>query len=167
MTKQNQTEKGPEHKTIFHAILESDTLPTSEKTLDRLRQEGQTVVGAGTDTTAGALSMATFHILANPDVKQKLLAELTPVFEKTNGRPSLADLELLPYLKAVASEALRLSVGLSSHLQRVDHHNEMRYQDWIIPKSVSAYKSIRHACDLLPEDISLSSLLCSGPLARA
>ncbi|PQE31749.1 cytochrome p450 protein [Rutstroemia sp. NJR-2017a WRK4] len=144
MTNQNQNEKEPEHKTIFHAILESDTLPASEKTLDRLRQEGQTVVGAGTDTTVGVLSMATFHILANPDIRMKLLAELTPVFEKTNGRPSLADLELLPYLKAVASEALRLSVGLSSHLQRVDHHNEMRYQDWIIPKSVPTSQSVMH-----------------------
>jgi hypothetical protein len=165
MTTQNQDDKEIGHKTIFHAILESDTLPDSEKTLDRLRQEGQTIVGAGTDTTAGALTMATFHVLANPDVRQKLLAELKPVFDKTNGRPSLGDLELLPYLKAVVSEGLRLSVGISSHLQRVDHHNEMRYKEWIIPKSVSfsipqfmlrltdrkgAHKLFDHACELLP-----------------
>lgn len=39
-------------------------------------QEGQNVVGAGSDTTASALSIMTFQLLNNPDKLRKLQEEL-------------------------------------------------------------------------------------------
>ncbi len=49
-------------KTIFHTILDSD-LPPEEKTLDRLSDEGQILMGAAAETTGTSLTKAIFHLL--------------------------------------------------------------------------------------------------------
>jgi len=121
-----------QHPTIFHTVLES-SLPPEEKQLSRLWQEGQTVIGAGTETTAWALSVTTFHILSNPAIRRALLAELTPLFTSTTPGPSFAQLEQLPYLAAVIAEGLRLSHGVTTHLQRVCPDAALRFHAWRIP----------------------------------
>lgn len=78
--------------TIFQAILDSD-LPPHEKTAERLRDEAQTVVGAGSETTAKSLSFILFYLVSDGAKLQKLRDEL-----KTAEDFSLAKLEQLPYL---------------------------------------------------------------------
>ncbi|KAI9641428.1 hypothetical protein NHQ30_010235 [Ciborinia camelliae] len=111
--------------TIFHEILSSD-LPANEKSIDRLWQEGQTLIGAGTETTAWTLSVITYHALANPDILSKLVAEM-------EGKSGLKELEQLPYLTAVIQEGLRLSFGVVSHLQRISPDQVLKFHDWEIP----------------------------------
>lgn len=36
------------HRTIFHELLSSDELPPEEKAVQRLADEAQTIIGAGT-----------------------------------------------------------------------------------------------------------------------
>ncbi len=81
--------------TIFHELLNSD-LPPREKSLERLWQEGQVIVGAGTDTTANALSVITFHLLDNPDKVKKLKSELKTVMPDPYSPAKLRELEQLP-----------------------------------------------------------------------
>jgi cytochrome P450 len=69
-----RTEK-PEHATIFHEVLESD-LPPEEKGLQRLGDEAQTIVGAGLETTAWALTHAAFYLINQPETLHKLQDEL-------------------------------------------------------------------------------------------
>lgn len=128
----NETYKSVSHATIFHEILNS-SLPPEEKKLERLSQEGQTVIGAGTETTAWALSVTTFHILSNPSIRQKLLEELKPLFYSTDAKPTFNQLEQLPYLGGVISEGLRLSYGVTTHLQRVSPNTAMYFQNREIP----------------------------------
>jgi cytochrome P450 len=64
------------HAAIFHELLENKDMPASEKSIDRLVQEGQVIVSAGTETTAWCLSVTTFHLLSNAQVLQKLRADL-------------------------------------------------------------------------------------------
>lgn len=78
--------------TIFQAILDSD-LPPHEKTAERLQDEAQTVVGAGSETTAKSLSFILFYLMSDRAKLQKLRNEL-----KTVDDFSLAKLEQLPYL---------------------------------------------------------------------
>ncbi|KAH6667915.1 putative P450 monooxygenase [Halenospora varia] len=144
MTAKAKDDKNIEHKTIFHSILADSNLPESEKTLDRLRQEGQTIIGAGTETTAWTLSVLSYYVLANPEIKTKLLEELNKVFEATQERPALGDLETLKYFNAVINEGLRLSFGVTSHIQRVDPHHDMMYKDWIIPRGTPASITTYH-----------------------
>ena len=72
----------------------------------QLRDEVMTVVLAGHETTAIALSW-TFHLLGqNPEVEAKLSAELVEVLD---GRtPTVGDLSRLRYADAVIKESMRL-----------------------------------------------------------
>jgi cytochrome P450 len=84
-------------KTIFHTLLESD-LPPEEKLQSRIWQEGQVVIGAGADTTANTLTVTHFHILDNPEVLEKLRAELEVAMPDQFAPAKLAVVERLPYL---------------------------------------------------------------------
>ncbi|KAK3680501.1 putative benzoate 4-monooxygenase cytochrome P450 [Podospora appendiculata] len=92
--------------------------PPAEKSFDRLWQDGQVTVVAGTLTTAWALSVTHYH-LANPSALAKLKAELASAIPDPFTTTPLATLERLPYLAAVIQESLRLSCGVSTRLQRI------------------------------------------------
>jgi cytochrome P450 len=84
-------------KTIFHALIESD-LPPEEKLHSRIWQEGQMVIGAGSDTTAATLTITHFHILDNPSILAKLSAELRAALPDKYAFATLGAVEQLPYL---------------------------------------------------------------------
>jgi cytochrome P450 len=69
-----------------------------------LRDELMTLLVAGHETTATALTWALYWIHKLPDVRQKLLIELQALDDPSD--PS--DLFRLPYLSAVCSETLRI-----------------------------------------------------------
>jgi len=83
--------------TIFQAVLDSD-LPPSEKSAGRLTDEGQTLVGAGSETTAKSLSMIMFFLTSNPKKLQRLRDEIKTVGSEPDGSFVLSKLEQLPYL---------------------------------------------------------------------
>ncbi|KIW31219.1 uncharacterized protein PV07_02885 [Cladophialophora immunda] len=113
--------------TIFHAILQGD-LPENEKSPDRLWQDGQVVVIAGTLTTAAALSEITYHLLRQPGELKALKDELTDAMLDPVALPDMAKLEQLPYLTAVIKEGLRLSSGISTRLQRIAPDETLFYR---------------------------------------
>lgn len=127
------------YPTVFHEILSSSSLPESEKTVYRLRDEAQAMVAAGTATTSSTLSVATYHLLINPDILRKLKNELKSAFPKQDWPTSLSALENCQYLVAVIREALRLSYGVVARLPRISH-TEMVFIDqtskitWKIPR---------------------------------
>lgn len=83
--------------TIFEEIL-SSKLPSGEKSLKRMSEEGVVIITAGSDTVGRALTSATFHLLENPDALQSLKIELIGVMPDASVIPSLNDLEQLPFL---------------------------------------------------------------------
>jgi cytochrome P450 len=120
--------------TIFHDILLSNLAP-AEKKLDRIYQEGQTLVAAGTETTAWTLSVIMFYLLKEPAKLQRLTDEL----RKANLTTS-TELEQLPYLTAVLQEGLRLAYGVSHRLPRIAPTETLSFTDggktWLIPPGV-------------------------------
>ncbi|OCK79494.1 cytochrome P450 [Lepidopterella palustris CBS 459.81] len=112
--------------TIFHEILNSD-LPEREKTPERLWQDGQVTVIAGTLTTAAALSDITYYLLQQPAQLRQLKTELAAVIPDPTQLPSVAKLEQLPYLSAVIKEGLRTSSGISTRLQRIATNETLVY----------------------------------------
>ena len=126
------------HPTVFHEILQSN-LPESDKSVSRLKDEAAIVVGAGTLTTSWALSVATYHLLATPRVLAKLKIELKTTLPDPGVTVALPVLERLPYLTAVVQEAVRLSYGVASRLQRVSPEKPLVFYDshsgqkWVIP----------------------------------
>lgn len=71
-----------------------------------IRDELVTLLAAGHDTTALALTYALYLLGTQPEADGRLFAELES--ELDGGPPSIEDLDRLPYTEAVVSEALRL-----------------------------------------------------------
>ncbi|KAK8123580.1 Cytochrome P450 monooxygenase sdnE [Apiospora kogelbergensis] len=116
---------------IFQTVLDSD-VPPEEKSLDRLQDEAQIVVGAGTETTAKSLSFIAFYLNEDPAKLQRARDEIKTAGPELDGSFSLAKLEKLPYLTACIMEGLRMMSGVTGRLPRVAHET-LHYQDWAIP----------------------------------
>ncbi|KAH7392446.1 cytochrome P450 [Phaeosphaeria sp. MPI-PUGE-AT-0046c] len=126
-------------KTVFQEIL-SSKLPSSDKTQKRLEEEAQIVVGGGVETTAFALSIAAFHIINNPQIYERLHADLVAAFPN-RAVLELYPLENMPYLKACVMEAVRLSYGLSARNPRT-RREVFAFGDWVIPAGTCVSMSI-------------------------
>ncbi|ROV89865.1 hypothetical protein VPNG_10245 [Cytospora leucostoma] len=115
-------------KAIFHDLLLSETLPPSEKTVERLAQDGQVLVQGGTLTTSNALCIAVFHLLDQPDCLRKLRDELYSAIPHPSTTVTIAELQNLPYLGAVVKESFRLGfAGVGAHLSRVAPDETLQY----------------------------------------
>ncbi|KAF2743348.1 cytochrome P450 [Sporormia fimetaria CBS 119925] len=129
------------HRTIFQEILSNPRLPSSDKTQARLADEAQIVVGGGIETTAFALNIAAYYIIANPSIYSRVHAELVTAFPNPAPELDLFVLEGLPYLKACILEACRLSYGLSARNPRT-RSEVLRYGEWLIPPNTNVAMSI-------------------------
>lgn len=128
----NGEEKKSEHTTIFQEVLESD-LPEREKTLDRLEDEAFGVMGAGTETTAWALTTAAYHLISQPGKMTRLQDELKVALPDPTAPLDWLHLEKLPYLSACITEAIRMSYGVVSRLPRISPKKPFKYKNWNIP----------------------------------
>ena len=135
-----------EQKTLFQELL-TGSLPLEEKALKRLVDEGQTMIAAGQQTTAHHLKTATYHIVANPEIHRRLRAELESAIPNSSSIPPLAQLEKLPYLRAVILEGHRFSHGVVSRLPRISPDQPLQFREWVIPAGtpVSMTSVIQHA----------------------
>lgn len=84
-------------RTIFHALRDSD-LPASEKTLERLCDEGEILTGAGSETTAQTLTRILFYLRYRPETLAMLRDELDDAFPDASAMLSWTELQQLPYL---------------------------------------------------------------------
>jgi len=95
-------EPGQDILSLMLAARKEDGSPFDDR---ELLEQMMSLIGAGHETTASALTWAIYHIHRDPSVKARLLDEL-------QGLAAPSDPEAiarLPYLDAVCSEALRLN----------------------------------------------------------
>lgn len=85
------------HRSIFHELRDSG-LPEKEKTIDRLCDEGTILTGAGTETTAMALTKITFYLLKDRNLVERLRDELRTIMPTSRSEVTVTQLEQLPYL---------------------------------------------------------------------
>jgi cytochrome P450 len=71
-----------------------------------VRDNALTIMLAGHETTANALTWTFYLLSQNPDAEAKLFEEIDRVL--AGGLPTMADLPRLPYVERVVTEALRL-----------------------------------------------------------
>jgi cytochrome P450 len=86
------------------------------------------------------MSVIVYHVLANPQIRAQLVEELGTIMGSDKERVTWNQLEQLPYFTAVVSEGLRLSYGVTTHLQRVSDE-VLVFEDWNIPAGVSRFPS--------------------------
>ena len=130
----NQGHKAVSHPTIFHEVLNS-SLPDAEKTDARLGDEAQLIVAAGLITTSWALTVASYHIAANPSILAQLRKELDDAGMGSSKEFEWHNLEALPCLNGCVHEAIRLAHGVSTRSPRLAPDTELRYDEWVIPKN--------------------------------
>ncbi|KAJ8123130.1 hypothetical protein ONZ43_g851 [Nemania bipapillata] len=132
---QIQVDKGlDDGSSVFGAVLASD-LPQSQKTPQRMTEEGFSLFAAGTETVSWALAVITYHLLTKPELLEKLSVDVNRVVLDSKGQlPSWAALEKLPYLGAVIHEGLRLSYGLASRTSRIPTHEDLLYRGVWTPR---------------------------------
>ena len=82
--------------TIFQVLHESD-LPLSEKTVERVSEEGSEMFAAA-GTTARIMTSAIFHLHERPATLQILREELEKAIPDADDIPSVKLLEGLPYM---------------------------------------------------------------------
>ncbi len=80
-----------------------------------LRDELTTMLLAGHETTATAMSWAIYQICSHPDAKEKLFAELDSLPQN----PDAMQIFKLPYLSAVCNETLRINPVVINTAPRV------------------------------------------------
>jgi cytochrome P450 len=122
------------HRTIFHELLFDSDLPPEDLAMDRLVDEGVSVVVAGSVTVAHTLYRTSFELLSNPSKLATLRDEFAAHAAGSGGRPlSLQQLEQLPYLHATINEGLRMTYGVPHRLLRISPDEALVYKDWVIP----------------------------------
>lgn len=130
---------------IFEGLVTSPKLPPEERTVERLAQDAQMLLMAGTLTMASALEHLIYWMVDNPSVLKKLKEELLTVMPSVEdvGKIPITTLESLPYLTAVIKEGVRLIYGNSTPHFRVGSSRSLLYEDklagksWMIPPNTS------------------------------
>jgi len=98
---------GVRHDDLLGMLMEIKDEATGESMSDRqLKDELVTMVLAGHETTANALSFAFYLLSRHPDVARRVRDEADAALGDRD--PELADLPKLPYAKAVIEESMRL-----------------------------------------------------------
>ncbi|KAK4447336.1 cytochrome P450 [Podospora aff. communis PSN243] len=135
-----KVEKGvkPRRRTIFHNLLDPEVKIAGHQrpSVENMAEEAFAILIAASDTTGNAMTVAAYHVITNPRVYAKLMAELTEAFPVGDGlnNMSFAQLERLPYLTGVVKEGLRLSYGVIGRLPRVVPRGGATFNDFYFPE---------------------------------
>ncbi|KAI9507510.1 cytochrome P450 [Russula earlei] len=108
------------HRIIYSELLNPEAnkgRPTP--TALHLRHEALVLFAAGSHTVGTTLMIGFYHLLHNPEVKQKLVEEVRLAWPVLDQPPPYEELEKLPFLTAVIKETLRLAVPSPASLPRV------------------------------------------------
>jgi cytochrome P450 len=117
---------------VFRTLL-TGQLPESERSIARLKGEGQTLIGAGTLTTGHALKTIMFHLLDNPKILERLNQEIDQAFPSKHDQIKLQEAEKLPFLNVVIVEGLRLAYGVTHRLQLISPLEDIVFHGMKIP----------------------------------
>jgi cytochrome P450 len=126
----------PGQRTIIHELFESN-LPESEKSVERISQEAQTLVAAGSATTSYFLKSVVYFILGDPEILSRLQAELQMAIPDPSDPPPSHVLQQLPFLTAVVKETSRMVPGAFCRLGRIAPNEDLKCGQWIIPAGTS------------------------------
>ncbi|XP_069692149.1 cytochrome P450 4C1-like [Periplaneta americana] len=107
-----------------------------------LRDEVNTMIFAGHDTTTSALGFAFWNLATHPDVQEKVMNELQEIFGDTDRPATFRDLQTMTYLEQVIKETLRLYPSVPVYGRKVK--GDIRVGQYTIPGGASVVISVGH-----------------------
>ncbi|XP_025833167.1 cytochrome P450 4d2-like isoform X3 [Agrilus planipennis] len=130
-------DSGDERKLAFLDLLLQAEADGERLSDISIRDEVNTFMFEGHDTTASAISFSLYNISQHPEVQKKIVEELNTISNKGNnsGHFTYTDLQEMKYLEAVIKETLRMypPVPLFGRLATED----ILYEDKVIPKDTN------------------------------
>ncbi|KAF2642280.1 cytochrome P450 [Massarina eburnea CBS 473.64] len=130
--------KNPSNGRVFADMI-SDPETLSEEEMYRFSGEGFTFLLAGTETTAGTLTVFTYWLLDKPSIYKRLISDLSTAGLNAQNL-TWVKLEKCHYLWAILQECLRMMPGVSHRSARVARDEDLHYTsadgktEWVIPR---------------------------------
>ncbi|XP_002738927.2 cytochrome P450 4V2-like [Saccoglossus kowalevskii] len=91
-----------------------------EFTFTDIREEVDTFLFEGHDTTAAALTWATYLIASHPEVQERIFEELDGIFGDSNRPVTMDDLKEMKYLDNTIKESLRMYPSVPIFARQLD-----------------------------------------------
>jgi cytochrome P450 len=120
-------------------------LDTGMITIDELENQASIIILAGSETTAVALSFATYFLLVNPEIMERLLDELRSNFENES-QIDVLSINKLNYLQAVIQETLRLAPPITNGFPRQVPPEGTMVDGHFLPGGVSLTCTVSSIC---------------------
>ncbi|XP_061402776.1 cytochrome P450 4d8-like [Musca vetustissima] len=135
------------HMALLDVLLQV-TLDGQPLSNEDIREEVDTFMFEGHDTTMTALSFTLHLISRHPEVQKRLLSEIYTVFGETNAEPfAMATLNNLKYMECVIRESLRLYPPvpvISREIINDFNYTHSRFGDGILPDSTQVLLLVYH-----------------------
>ncbi|CAH1966516.1 unnamed protein product [Acanthoscelides obtectus] len=123
-------------RVAFLDMLLQSTIDGRPLTDDEIRQEVDTFMFEGHDTTGSAMSFALFLLANHPDIQEKALEEQKSIFAGNILRQATYDdLQNMKYLECVIKETLRLYPSVPFFARKTD--KDVEYKGNIIPAGLN------------------------------
>ncbi|XP_070613698.1 cytochrome P450 4V2 [Erythrolamprus reginae] len=104
----NHLRKNKERKAFLDMLLNATDEDGKKLSYTDIREEVDTFMFEGHDTTSAALSWAIYLLASHPEIQRKVHTELDEVFGDADHHTTMDDLKKLQYLECVIKESLRL-----------------------------------------------------------
>lgn len=91
-------ESKKKNRSVLVSSLGDPSIPTAERTIDRLLDEGLVILIAGTETSSRVISVGMFYLLNDKSLLKKLREELKNLPFQPDNEYSMSQLKPLPYL---------------------------------------------------------------------
>ncbi|KAH8256214.1 hypothetical protein KR026_010914, partial [Drosophila bipectinata] len=106
---ESSNDVGSKQRMALLDVLLMATVDGKPLTNDEIREEVDTFMFEGHDTTTSALSFCLYEVSRNPEVQEKLFEEILRVIGTDRSRPvTIRDLGELKYMESVIKESLRM-----------------------------------------------------------
>ncbi|PNF27071.1 Cytochrome P450 4C1, partial [Cryptotermes secundus] len=110
---------GKKRKAFLDLLLEAN-VGDAKLTDEELREEVDTFMFEGHDTTSAAMCWAIYLLGLHPDVQEKAYEEQESIFQGSDRSPNMKDLTEMKYLERVIKESLRLYPSVPSVARKLN-----------------------------------------------
>jgi cytochrome P450 len=129
--------EGKDHGDVLSHVVFAKDKDGLGMTNTEMRDEAMTLIFAGHETTAHAMTWTWYLLSKHPDKAEKLHQEIR---QKVGTRPiTVEDLDHLPYLTQVMKESLRLMPSVWMYAR--EPIEDVRIKDYVFPKGAPVFIS--------------------------